>query len=686
MALTHDNYETLYPFKAWVQQNLPAVYDDSLSYTDLLAKLLSYVNSLTDNNNKFSKDIVNAINYINEYFNSTDFTENVNRKLDEMANDGTLSNLLQPLFDAYKTQIDGEISNQNTRINDIQNELDGKVSNQNSKINDIQTQQTVLSNRMDTFTSLPDGSTAGNAELEDIRNWFNGDKSSSAGDAVRGQANLLNSNLNYLPIVSLDQYLQNNFNTLFSKDINKGPSFQGYCTGDKGGQIQIRQDAGYKYSIINLDYNTTYIFNGMNRYLVRSILIVDGTNKIVDTAPSAVVGGDTQDNWIFKVTKIGLKAYISEQIFDTTNGGVYTEFSDSTRIRKLVGTFTNNLLNNVAQNISNIENMGVTSTNLNEVITLQHFDGYTQKVYSLEKGVTYKIGAYQSYLIQGISITDGNYKLIYTSHDGGDRKYVEKVYTPSQNCFLFVPHYREDEPPTVLVQNVSPNEKTNWPSLKGLKIVYDGDSITESRLEGPNANGGSYPKIIADIVNGTYHNYSEGGATITMKSGQTTHSIVNSLSNITKDGDCYVFSGGVNDLWDNRPLGELTSDYTSEVDITTVTGALENIFRYALSNFVGKPILFVITHKLMDPFFTGNGYNQFKLHDRIIEVCNKYSIPYYDAFNESGLNGWNVVQRNMFINANPTQTGDGTHPNETGFKKYYVPQLLNILNSIVENK
>ena len=205
MALTHEKYETLPPFKAWVQQSLPAVYDDSLSYTDLLAKMLYYVNSLTENNNKFSKDIVNAIDYINNYFNSTDFTENVNRKLDEMANDGTLSNLIQPLFDAYKTQIDSEvanqnikISNQNTKINDIKIGLDGTVSNQNLKINDIQGQQTVLSNRMDTFTSLPSGSTTGDSELKDIRVGANGITYNTAGDAVRGQYKQLKDKIVYL--------------------------------------------------------------------------------------------------------------------------------------------------------------------------------------------------------------------------------------------------------------------------------------------------------------------------------------------------------------------------------------------------------------------------------------------------------------------------------------------------------
>ena len=43
----------------------------------------------------------------------------------------------------------------------------------------------VLSNRMDTFSSLPSGSTSGNAELVDIRNSFDGAVYNNAGDAVR---------------------------------------------------------------------------------------------------------------------------------------------------------------------------------------------------------------------------------------------------------------------------------------------------------------------------------------------------------------------------------------------------------------------------------------------------------------------------------------------------------------------
>jgi hypothetical protein len=51
----------------------------------------------------------------------------------------------------------------------------------------------VLKSRMDAFTVLPDGSTAGDAELKDIRIGYDGTAYNTAADAVRGQAASLDS-------------------------------------------------------------------------------------------------------------------------------------------------------------------------------------------------------------------------------------------------------------------------------------------------------------------------------------------------------------------------------------------------------------------------------------------------------------------------------------------------------------
>lgn len=226
----------------------------------------------------------------------------------------------------------------------------------------------------------------------------------------------------------------------------------------------------------------------------------------------------------------------------------------------------------------------------------------------------------------------------------------------------------------------------NVDSLKGKKIIYDGTSLTESRTGTSANNGGAFPKIIADITGGTYDNHAVGGAYLRSTDVAGKHSVVDNVVNLPKNGDLYCFEGGVNDYWGGATLGEYSeSDYTSTVDATTICGALETLFRYALSNFVGKPIAFIIPHKINKIGTTENtAGNTFAAYrEKMIGICNKYSIPYYDAYAESGLNGWNSVQKATFLNATSDGTADGVHPNEEAYKRYYVPQLLSLFRRIM---
>ena len=78
------------PFFFWVHKTLPLVYDDSLSYMELLSKVLYHLNQVTEKTNEISKIIAQ----LTEYFNSADFEQLVSDKLDEMAEDGTLDALI----------------------------------------------------------------------------------------------------------------------------------------------------------------------------------------------------------------------------------------------------------------------------------------------------------------------------------------------------------------------------------------------------------------------------------------------------------------------------------------------------------------------------------------------------------------------------------------------------------------
>ena len=169
-APTREPQIPLQPFRYWCQKVLPLVYDDSLSYYELLCKVVDYLNKTMEDVSNMDTDMDNLYKaysqlqaYVNNYFDSLDVQKEIDNKLDEMANDGTLYEIIKKYTDPI-------------------------VNEQNNKIK-------VLEARMDTFTSLPSGSTAGDAELQDIRVGYNGTVYPSAGDAVRKQVSALNEDL-----------------------------------------------------------------------------------------------------------------------------------------------------------------------------------------------------------------------------------------------------------------------------------------------------------------------------------------------------------------------------------------------------------------------------------------------------------------------------------------------------------
>lgn len=77
-------------FREWCNHTipvLPQVYGDEISYYELLNKVIERCNSVSITVNEL-------IDYVNHYFDSLDVQQMINAKLDQMAQDGTLANLI----------------------------------------------------------------------------------------------------------------------------------------------------------------------------------------------------------------------------------------------------------------------------------------------------------------------------------------------------------------------------------------------------------------------------------------------------------------------------------------------------------------------------------------------------------------------------------------------------------------
>ena len=149
-------------------------FTDKYPYTDFhelnLDWFLEKFKEVTDKVTDLDTTVQQFTDFVTNYFDNLDVQEEINRKLNVMAADGTLAALIQPLFNDYESRIDGIIEDQNEQI-------------------------TILEGRVNNLATIDPGSitTTADAELVDIRVKIDGTTAASAGDAVREQISDLNT-------------------------------------------------------------------------------------------------------------------------------------------------------------------------------------------------------------------------------------------------------------------------------------------------------------------------------------------------------------------------------------------------------------------------------------------------------------------------------------------------------------
>ena len=273
---------------------IPTSYKDSMDYYETLAWLCKYLEETvipTVNQNGEAVEELQGLyielkDYVDNYFENLNVQQEINNKLDEMTEDGTLTNLIKnyvdPIYQAYE------------------NEINSTVDTQNNKIN-------VLESRVDEITELPEGSTSGDAELADIRIGFNGQTYANAGNAVRGQTetnfNDINNRFNKLIENKIITQLTNSCvlgrSLISSSQLVYDSTQTGFCTTQfievpYAKKIKFKIRSGYKYIIWKSAYNeyghnalqitsgyvttdTEYTYNSTYKYLCATVTTNGGS-------------------------------------------------------------------------------------------------------------------------------------------------------------------------------------------------------------------------------------------------------------------------------------------------------------------------------------------------------------------------------------------------------------------------
>ena len=112
--MNNFDYKKIYPFKWFVLQNFPFIEADFDAITNwqLFCKLGEEINKLINSENSLGNQVENLTNafielqnYVNNYFENLDVQEEINNKLDEMAQNGELEALISDFIISGKGQV-----------------------------------------------------------------------------------------------------------------------------------------------------------------------------------------------------------------------------------------------------------------------------------------------------------------------------------------------------------------------------------------------------------------------------------------------------------------------------------------------------------------------------------------------------------------------------------------------------
>ena len=517
--INNKDYKPLTPFKGWVLENFPFIEADFDTITNyqLMCKITEYLNNVIYNQNEVQElatelvDGYNALlNYVNNYFENLDVQEEINNKLDEMAEDGTLTNLIRAYIDPLIEAQNLEISNFKTIVNSEIITIDNKVNSATAG-----TPKGVYATASALATADPDH--------------------------------------NYIYVVSADGKWY--YYDTTESDWVAGGTYQSTSIDVDTGEL-AKMLRGYLY-ITDTNGNLTDNddLNLLNNFRSR-LYYVTPTN--VSNVPSSLTISVSLNKYSFITYNLSYNdsnAIKSQILFDLIGNKQYfrnyfnswTTWQEIPQLSKVLNYTTFIYSSNVTDTNKNFNNI-----ELNTMIGyyLQGSQMVNSPIPVTDTSIHYLnvmcYGYSNSYKSQIAIDTLGEQAIYFRNCNNNVWTDWAKLLTTVDNTYInnFIDYsYLTD----VIQEPIDITNKT---------LTFAGDSITAGNFIG---STNVWAKWLSDKLNTTYSNKAVGGATFAYHEGYG--EIIDQINNTTLN-DVLFIAGGINDY----VLSSTKADFTSAID------------------------------------------------------------------------------------------------------------------------
>ena len=637
------------PFVRYCSVIIPTMFDDSLSYYEALCALNNFLQTnvidTINNNATVTEEYIALTNelkdFVENYFENLDVQEEINNKLDEMAEDGTLEVIFQEYLYPF-------IQGTNDKLVILQNDVNYLKNAYGAPLVASSGAGMTDHNRIYVYVGTTGGGlTNGHWYYWAGEAWSDGGvyQSAGVGTGAISRANLNSWFSDELDKESYKRITEDTGNLIWIEDL-----WDGYFGFNAQDLPVFHPSASYKSVIVSVTAGTTYYIKKLTHWYYTADA---NFNKISEGGSSGTDATDVSitipTNAAYLIVNFRVANGISDICISTSQtytlpnkflvgkylaqseytyintSGTYIEYTDDDKL-KLPNGFV----------IYHGQSLAFTGRDVTIDTTLS--EGVNVIMYNIDTKATRVIGwkNLNPDLITGVADQTNSREFI-----------IAIVY----GKWLWISGNRVD-----ISQYV----------YKPLHIAFMGDSITA----GNNCTK-AYHMYLHDVTRQHCHNYGCGGtgfvATDTGSSGKVgggMEGVPNSASQQHGNNTIGQVIDTVPESFTNFVVCGGTNDYGKNVSMSDFSNAVEAV----INQLYDRDATFMFMTPIRRNYNNTDGETPntqgLKLSDyvnKIIELCNANGVRYVDMYNNTSLNPNNTYNKSKYV-------PDGLHPNNTGQK------------------